>query len=42
MIDLAEAVALEGREGEEFDAVVTEIDQRGARIQICAPPVVPG
>jgi exoribonuclease R len=40
VIDLAEAVALEGREGEMFDAVVTDTDQRGARIQICSPPVV--
>jgi exoribonuclease R len=40
VIDLAEAVALEGREGETFEAVVTDVDQRGARIQICAPPVV--
>ena len=36
VIDLAEAVALQGREGETFDAVVTDIDQRGARIQICS------
>ena len=40
VIDLAEAVALKGREGETFEAVVTDVDQRGARIQICAPPVV--
>ncbi|HEU4704496.1 MAG TPA: RNB domain-containing ribonuclease [Sphingomicrobium sp.] len=40
VIDLAEAVALEGREGDQFEAVVTDTDQRGARIQICAPPVV--
>jgi len=40
VIDLAEAVALQGREGEKFDAVVTDVDQRGARIQICSPPVV--
>lgn len=40
VIDLAEAVALEDREGEKFDAVVTDVDQRGARIQICKPPVV--
>ena len=40
VIDLAEAVALQGREGERFEAVVTDIDQRGARIQICSPPVV--
>jgi VacB/RNase II family 3'-5' exoribonuclease len=40
VIDLAEAVMLEGREGEHFDAVVTDFDQRGARIQLCGPPVV--
>lgn len=40
VVDLAEAVALQDREGEEFDAVVTDVDQRGARIQLCAPPVV--
>jgi exoribonuclease R len=39
-IDLAEAVTLQGRENERFDAVVTDIDQRGARIQLCSPPVV--
>ena len=40
VIDLAEAAALEGHEGEEFAAVVTDTDQRGARIQLCSPPVV--
>ena len=40
VIDLAEAAALQGREGETFDAVVTDTDQRGARIQICSPPVI--
>ena len=40
VVDLAEAVALQGREEEQFDAVVTDVDQRGARIQLCAPPVV--
>ena len=40
VIDLAEAVALEGREGEKFAAVVTDVDQRGARIQLCTSPVV--
>jgi len=40
VVDLAEAVALQGREGEQFDAMVTDVDQRGARIQLCAPPVV--
>ena len=40
LVEDAEAVALEGKEGEKFEAVVTDTDQRGARIQICAPPVV--
>jgi exoribonuclease R len=40
VIDLAEAVSLKGQEGSEFDAVVTDVDQRGARIQICSPAVV--
>ena len=40
VIDLAEAATLVGREGERFDAVVTDTDQRGARIQLCSPPVV--
>ena len=40
VIDLAEAATLIGHEGERFHAVVTDTDQRGARIQLCAPPVV--
>ncbi|MCL6684302.1 RNB domain-containing ribonuclease [Sphingomonas alba] len=39
-LDLAEAVMLKGREGSRFDAVVTDVDERGARIQLCEPPVV--
>jgi exoribonuclease R len=39
-IDLAEAVILQGREGETFPAIVTEVDDRGARIQLCDLPVV--
>ncbi len=39
-IDLAEAILLQGREGEVFDAVVTDEDNRGARVQICEPAVV--
>ena len=39
-LDLAEAVVLRGREGEHFHAVVTDIDERGARLQICDPAVV--
>lgn len=40
VIDLAEAVSLKGREGTQFAAVVTDVDQRGARIQLSSPPVV--
>lgn len=40
VIDLAEAVMLEGREGESFAAVVTDADDHGARIQLCDLPVV--
>lgn len=39
-IDLAEAIVLHGREGEVFDAVVTDEDDRGARIQVCDPAIV--
>lgn len=40
VIDLAETAMLHGREGEIFPAVVTDIDDRGARIQLCGLPVV--
>ncbi len=40
VIDLAEAVMLDCREGDFFDAVVTDLDERGARIQLCGPPVL--
>jgi exoribonuclease R len=39
-LDLAEAVLLQGREGETFRAVVTEIGPRGARLQLLDIPVV--
>jgi exoribonuclease R len=39
-LDLAEAVVLSGREGELFDAVVTDEDDRGARIQVRDPAIV--
>ncbi len=39
-LDLAEAVVLAGREGELFDAVVTDEDDRGVRIQIVDPAIV--
>lgn len=40
VIDLAEAVILQGREGEAFAAVVTNTDRRGARIQLAKLPIV--
>jgi exoribonuclease R len=39
-LDLAEAVVLDGCEGQLFDAVVTDEDDRGARIQITDPAIV--
>ncbi len=39
-LDLAEALALVGREGERFAGVVTDADDRGARVQLVAPPVM--
>jgi exoribonuclease R len=39
-LDLAEAVLLQGREGETFRAVVTGLDERGARLQLLDIPVV--
>lgn len=40
VIDLAETAMLSGRVGESFDAVVTDLDSRGARIQLRGLPVV--
>lgn len=40
VIDLAEAVMLQGSVGQVFSAVVTDLDERGARIQLCDAPVV--
>jgi exoribonuclease R len=40
VMDLAEAALLAGREGEVFSAVVTERDERGARIQLRDLPVI--
>ena len=39
-LDLAQAVTLEGREKTRFDAVVTDVDDRGTRIQLADPAVV--
>ncbi len=40
VIDLAEAAMLSGREGESFAAIVTDVDEIGARMQLCDVPVV--
>ena len=40
VLDLAEAVMLEGREGERFSAVVTDLDERGAHIELRDPAVI--
>ena len=40
VIDLAEAVVLRTRIGSTFAAVVTDVDERGARVQIDEPAVV--
>lgn len=40
VVDLAETALLSGREGEGFDAVVTDLAENGARIQLCGAPVV--
>ena len=40
VVDLAEAIILKDRVGEIFDAVVTDVDQRGPRIQLGGAPVV--
>ncbi|MGE4429822.1 MAG: RNB domain-containing ribonuclease [Sphingobium sp.] len=40
VIDLAEAVMLTGREGEVFPAIMTDRDERGARMQLRDMPIV--
>lgn len=40
VIELAEAVTLQDRIGETFEARVTDVDERGARAQLCTEPVV--
>ncbi|PLK27281.1 RNB domain-containing ribonuclease [Novosphingobium sp. TH158] len=40
VVDLAEAAILAGREGERFSAVVTDLGEAGARVQLCDLPVV--
>jgi exoribonuclease R len=40
VLELAEAVVLEGKVGETFAGTVTDIDQRGARVQLADPAVI--
>jgi exoribonuclease R len=40
VVDLAEAVMLKGRAGQLFAAIVTDVDERGARMQLRDQPVV--
>ena len=40
VVDLAEAVMLQGREGEVFAAIVTDEDERGVRMQLKDLPIV--
>jgi exoribonuclease R len=40
VVDLAEAVMLEGCDGRVFPAIVTDVDERGARMQLRDQPVV--
>jgi exoribonuclease R len=40
VLELAEAVVLNGCVGETFEGTVTDIDQRGARIQLADPAVI--
>jgi exoribonuclease R len=40
VVDLVEAVVMHGQEGRSFEALVTDIDDRGVRIQLCDVAVV--
>jgi len=40
VIDLAEAVTMQGREGDVFDSVVVDDDEDATRIQLCDVAVV--
>lgn len=40
VIDTAEAALLQGREGEAFAALIADLDENGARIQLVDYPVV--
>ena len=39
-VDLAEAVELQSRVGQTFNGQVTDIDQRGARVQLCGEAII--
>jgi exoribonuclease R len=39
-VELAESVVMSGHVGETFEAHVIEIDQRGAKLQLCNEPVI--
>ena len=40
VLDLAEAVLLSGREGEVFDGVIVDEDERGPLVQLSEPAVL--
>jgi len=40
VLELAESVVLSGRAGERFEGKMTDVDERGARIQIAQPAIV--
>ncbi|KQN25060.1 ribonuclease [Sphingomonas sp. Leaf33] len=40
VVDLAEAVMLQGREGDAFTAVATDVDDRGVRVRLCDLPIL--
>lgn len=40
VVGLAEALVLQGHEGESFEALVTDTDDHGLRIQLCEWPVI--
>jgi exoribonuclease R len=39
-VDLAEAVELQARIGQSFNGQVTDVDQRGARVQLCGEAII--
>ncbi|MFT3978802.1 MAG: RNB domain-containing ribonuclease, partial [Sphingomonas bacterium] len=40
VVDMAEAVLLDGQEGRTFDAIILDRDDRGARVELCDRPVI--